>query len=334
MVALGDVALREAELDDWPAIGAVMGRTPEEAAGIRQQLQREFDPWIAFVAESALAPAAPTPATRIVGVVVCGVPRARRTDDLAKETVDGSSDRAAEARVLWLEVLPSVRRHRVGTRLLEFALDKLRARQFGRAALLVDAGQFEALALFRKAGFGTDRESIALTLPPAAGAAIAGSVPSAAAQAVVRPLALDDVPHLAGLLIELGIERAEAAHDELPALTPNELSDWLQRISTVAVGAWEARDPEVPLGLAWASQRQDDAILRFVAVHDDARRRGTGRALVGALLEATRRPATKAPAAAFRPLRAQVIDPADVLPFFRALGFESEGTTFEMSRAL
>jgi ribosomal protein S18 acetylase RimI-like enzyme len=332
MAGLEGIAFREAEADDWPAIGLLTGRNPEQAAALRRQIQRDYDPWLALVAVAATPDSA---AQRIVGAVVAGALRDRGSGPSA----GAGADAQRVARLLWIEVLPSFRRRGIGRRLLELALDDLRARQLSRAALLVDAGQFEALALFRATGFATETESIALVLPPLAAAAIAGVAPSPEARAIVRPLALDDVPHAAGLLIELGVERAQAPHDTLPALTPDALSDWLQRRETLAYAAWESRDPQTPLGIAWAGRRRDDASLYFVGVQDEVRRRGIGRALVGALAEAAARsPAAAEPAAGasarFRPLRAQVLDPAELLPFFRALGFESEGVTFEQVKAL
>ena len=43
----------------------------------------------------------------------------------------------------------------------------------------------------------------------------------------------------------------------------------MQRGTTLAYAAWEAHDPETPLGLAWASRRRDDVVVHFVGVHDD-----------------------------------------------------------------
>jgi GNAT superfamily N-acetyltransferase len=176
-----------------------------------------------------------------------------------------------------------------------------------------------------------------LLLPPAAAARLAGAEPSPPARATVRALPLDDVPLLTGLLIRLGVERAEAPHDDLPALTPAQLEEWLQRPGTVAYAAWEATDAQSPLGLAWATRRPEDGVLRFVGVHDEARRRGIGRALVGALAEALARPpgaAGPAPGARFRPLRAQLHEPGAERDFFQRLGFEAERITHRLARAL
>ena len=337
MEPLHGVDYREAEADDWPAIGALIGRTPDEAAQLRRQLQQGYDPWFAHVATTVattvpVAPGAGAP-QRLAGVVVAGVPRG------AGAAVAGEPGEQREVRVLWLEVAPSLRRQGIGTRLLELALDDARAHGVRRAALLVDATQFEALALFRKLGFQIESETLALVLGPEPARAVAGAQPEPEAGATLRPLTLDDVPQLAGLLIELGVERAARPHDDLTALTPSEVEYWLQQAPTVAYAAWEQRDPQTALGLAWASRRRNDAVLRFIGVHDDARRRGIWRALLGALVEGLARPpAAGGPGAGhagrYRPLRAQLHDAGDEREFFRRIGFAAERITYEMARSL
>jgi GNAT superfamily N-acetyltransferase len=157
---------------------------------------------------------------------------------------------------------------------------------------------------------------------------------------VVRPLAFGDVPLRGGLLIQLGIERAEATHDDLAALTPAELEGWLQRPGTVAFAAWEIDDPTTPLGVAWASRRRDDGVLRFIGVLEDARRRGIGRTLLGAVARALAQGvppsaggAPHLPAHSF-PVRARLNDAGHEQAFFRSTGFEAEQVTFSMARDL
>jgi GNAT superfamily N-acetyltransferase len=118
------------------------------------------------------------------------------------------------------------------------------------------------------------------------------------------------------------------------------LSDWLQRPATVAFAVWEGDDPQTPRGLAWATRRPEDAVRRFVGVRDDARRRGTGQALLGALLTGLGRPRGGAPGGAGgalplqRPLRAALHDPGAEQEFFRRLGFEAEQVTHRLGREL
>ena len=97
-------------------------------------------------------------------------------------------------------------------------------------------------------------------------------------------------------------------------------------------------DAQSPLGLAWATRRRDDAVLRFVGVQDDARRQGIGRALLGALVEAVAHRGAPlegtGTAERLRPLRAHLNHPGPEQEFFRRLGFEAERVTYEMERPL
>jgi ribosomal protein S18 acetylase RimI-like enzyme len=89
--------------------------------------------------------------------------------------------------------------------------------------------------------------------------------------------------------------------------------------------------------LVWASRRQGDAVLRFIAVQEEARRQGIGRALLGALARALAgRPAAGAPdaAPAYLPLRAQLNEAGPEQAFFRRAGFEAERVTLNMAREL
>src|SRR3982751_2477134 len=105
-----DITFREAEADDWTEIGRITGRTPAEAAALRRDLQRDYDPWFALVAETGAPDGAagrPGGATgrsdgaaqRVVGTVVAGSPRS---------TAGGAEQGTGRAaRILWIEVLPS-----------------------------------------------------------------------------------------------------------------------------------------------------------------------------------------------------------------------------------
>ena len=319
-------AIRAGSAQDWPAIGRLLGRSPLETASLRQDLERGYDPLLTLVVEGP---------DRLTGAVVAGVPPGGFA---------GERGSAPECRVLWIEVAPAARRQGTGSRLLQALLAELTERRYSRVAVLLDGGQFEAQRLFEKHGFRQERQTLGLVLPAEAGRRLAGAPPGPATSAVLRPLSVGDVPLLAGLLIHLGVERAgdpwedatdegaRGPHDDLPALSPAQLTEWLQRAGTVGYGAWERSDPGAPLGLAWASRRREDGLLRFIGVHDDSRRRGVGTALVGALVEALAPPA--GPADYLVPLRAQLNDPTREQDFFRALGFQAERVTRQLARAL
>lgn len=335
---MSDVEYREAGPDDWSAIAVLVGRPATEAGTLRHYLERTHSPWLAWVAVASgsetAAPAAdapgasalPSAAPPLSGAVVAGVPRPTTGEGEATGAVSGDAP-GAVGRIVFLGVTPRFRRRGIGQRLLEMATAALRERQVRRATLEVDGTEVEALALFRKAGFVTVSRSLGLLLPPSAGSRLVAAPPPTGDD--LRPLSLDGVSHLAGLLIQLGIERAAEPHDDLPAFTPAAVEAWLQRPSTAAYAVWEAADPLTPLGIAWATLRSQDMLLRFIGVQDDARRRGIGRAIIGALLLAGASDSSQP-----RPLRARVNDPAEEQAFFRRLGFEAEQTTYQMAREL
>jgi ribosomal protein S18 acetylase RimI-like enzyme len=252
----------------------------------------------------------------------------------------GAADDERQARVVWIGVAPGNRRRGLGSRLLDAALLELHDRGATRVSLSVDGTEVEALGLFRKAGFAVEGQDLGLLLGAADVARLAAQTDLSTA-ATVRPLALDDVPLLAGLLIHLGLERAAAPHDALEALTPAQVEQWLQRPATVAFAAWERGDPQTPLGLAWATRRREDGVLRFIGVEDDHRRQGIGTALLASLAQELGPARTPAPGAGgveargtHRPLRAPLNEPGDEQGFFRALGFVVERVTYRMARAL
>jgi ribosomal protein S18 acetylase RimI-like enzyme len=302
--------LRPATATDWPHIARLAGRDPGESAALARYIAETFDPGLALV---AVRPGAETP----VGAAVAGVTRAGGSPPAPGQEPAGA---AREGRIVLVAVDPAHRRRGVGRRLLDGALEDLRSRGVRRVTADVDGTQAEGLALFRRAGFGPAGESLSLLLPAAAAAALRSDPAGPPSGDVLRPLALDDLPHLGGLLIQLGIERAEQPHDELPALTPAQLEAWMMHPATLAYAVWEARDPRTPLGLAWATRRPDDAVLRFAGVQEDARRQGIGRSLLAALardLDA-------------RPLRVDLHDPAAERDFFRTLGFVAERMTHHL----
>jgi ribosomal protein S18 acetylase RimI-like enzyme len=303
-----EVTLRPAAPADWPHIARLVGREPGQAAALSRYVDETFDPGLAWVAETA---GADTP----VGAVIAGISAAAPGGVGAPGADPAAGER--EARIVFVAVDPSVRRRGAGRRLLEHALDELRERRVRQVLADVEGTRLEGLALFRRAGFSPVGETLDLVLPDAAAAALRADAARVPPGAVLRPLTLDDLPHLSGLLIQLGIERAPQPHDDLPALTPAQLEAWLMRPATLGFGAWEARDPQTPLGLVWATRRPEDALLRFAAVQEDSRRQGLGRALLAAL----------AGALGARLLRARVHDPEAERDFFRNLGFVAEHVT-------
>jgi ribosomal protein S18 acetylase RimI-like enzyme len=346
----GPVEVREAEAEDWPAIAGQLGRPAADGAALRRQVQQGYDPLLAYVGVvpadvradgRAGGPDTGSGGLEIAGAVVAGVARGAAPN--------GAGDAERTGRLLWVGVAPGHRRRGLGSRLVEHALDGMRSRQIKRAALLVDGRQVEAIALFRRLGFETDGQDLGLLLDTEAAAALAGK-PGPPPAAGVRPLSLDDVPLLAGLLIRLGLERAEAPHDSLNALTPAQVEHWLQQPATVAFGAWERGDPNTPLGIAWATRRAGDGVLHFIGVADEHRRQGIGTALLAAVAGGLARserpsgsaaePAGRASAASgsdagrFRPLRAELAEPGDEQGFFRKHGFTAERVTLRLSRAL
>jgi ribosomal protein S18 acetylase RimI-like enzyme len=326
---MADVIYREAAVEDWPAIARIVGRGPDEGPALRRYLQNELDPGLAWVAVETTGAATSATAggldgdqAGIVGAAVAGVPRVRG----ATGADAGASDAPREGRVVFVGVAPQARRRGIARALLDRILGELRQREVGRVVAEVEGTQVEALALFRRAGFETLGQTLGLTRPAPAGGAGPSASPGAPgpATADVRRLTIDDVPHLAGLLIQLGIERAHQPHDDLPSLTPAQLESWLQRPATVAYVAWEAGDPQTPLGLAWATRRPDDAVLRYIGVEDDARRHGVGRALLLSV----------AAEVGQRPLRVRLVDPGETQDFFRRLGFAAEQVVYRLSTAL
>jgi ribosomal protein S18 acetylase RimI-like enzyme len=330
---MADVMYREAVAEDWPAIARIVGRGPDDGPALRRYLQNELDPGLAWVAVETTDETTDDLAgdqRGIVGAAVAGVPRVRGVTDAGAGAPDAPRE-GREGRAVFVGVAPQARRRGIGRALLDRILGELRQRDVGRVVAEVEGTEVEALALFRRAGFETTGQTLSLTRPAPAGPSTpggpvpAGGPPSPGpAAADIRRLTIDDVPHLAGLLIQLGIERAHQPHDDLPSLTPAQLEGWLQRPATVAFAAWEPGDPQTPLGLAWATRRPDDAVLRYIGVEDDARRHGIGRALLRSV----------ASGVGPRPLRVRLVDPGEQQEFFRRLGFAAEQVVYRLSTAL
>ena len=293
--------IREPEPDDWGAIAQLLDRPPSDGASLRRWTQSEYNPPIALVV---------TENSSVMGAAIGGITRAP-----AVPAADGGPD--TPARLSFIGVAPRYRRHGHARALLTAFIEELRPYQARRLTAVAEGSQPEALAFLRAHGFETDEQTLGLVRPP-------GTPRSGTPPVTIRPLSLDDLPALTGLLIRLGMERAEAPHDALDSFTPAALEGWLQRPGTVAYAAWDPDDPTDPLGLAWSTRRQEDAVLRFVGVDDDHRRHGIGTALLASLIDIT----------ATRPLRATLSDPDEIAPFFRARGFEIERVTYEMSRSL
>jgi ribosomal protein S18 acetylase RimI-like enzyme len=321
--------LREAEIEDWAGIATLIGRPASKGRDLLRWVQREHDSWVAWVAIRS----ADSLQSGVAGAVVAGLSRGRPAG-----YGEGAAGGDREGRIVWLGVAAPHRRRGLGTELLDRALDELRRRQASHATVLVDGTQVEALALFRKGGFIQEGQTLGLLLPSPAAAALAGSIPPSVTR--IRALRLDEVTLLAGLLIQLGLERAEDPHDDLEALTPSQVEHWLQRPGTVGYAAWEAEDAQTPLGLAWATRRPEDGLLRFIGVRNDMRRHGVGKALLASVVEGLAMRSTEGEAGGgsetgrYRPLRVQLSDPRDEQEFFRRLGFEAERVTFRMVRAL
>lgn len=360
---------REAEPEEWASIATLLGRPAGDAAELRGHVQQEYEAHLAWLAVLPTVPAGRTigrsatpPADTsgigwtdrtdeadsasnatetVVGAVIAGLPRRAP----ATSGATGGAD-AIEGRVIWIGVAPEHRRRGIAGRLLELALEELRYRRAARATAEVDGAAVGALALFRNAGFVAEGKTLGLVLPSEAGETLLaragreGDHAGYPAEATPpRPLSLDEVPKLIGLLIRLGTERAQDPHDDLEALTPSQVEQWLQRPATVALAAWETADSETPVALAWATRRPEDGVLRFIAVSDDLRRQGIGRALLAALVKTLARPVRNQmveteSGPALRPLRTQLHDPGEEEAFFRHAGFETEHVTLRLTRSL
>lgn len=297
--------IRPLDATDWAAVAVLLGRPDSDAALVRDYVERNYSPWVGGVVERG-APddrdADRGQRRSVIGVVMAGVPRRP------------SGRSATTAQVVGTSVAPAARRLGHGRRLLQWLVNELRAGGTRQVVADVRGTEVEALALFRAAGFREEGRTFELSLPREAGQRLMSAVapqradtevppnampgrqtptalwtrsaqqqPASAAE-TIRPLTFGDVPSLHGLLIRLGMERAESPQDDLPALTPSVLEEWLQRRDTVALASWDAADPDTPLGLAWATRQGSDATLQFIGVAEDYRQQGIGTALLGALL--------------------------------------------------
>ncbi len=304
-MAAETLPIRDAEVEDWPHIAALLGRSPDAGVELRRWAQEQFDATVTLVAGAPDGPAA--------GAAVAGLP----------PTAPGREDQERVGRLTWIGVGSPFRRHGLGTRLLDAVGDELRLRGARRLGVTLEGTEVEAIAFFRKAGFERDGQDLGLIRSQVARPAVTKpNLP-----ATIRWLTLDDVPLLTGLIIRLGMERAEAIHDQLEAFTPAQVESWLQRPGTLGYAAWEKDDPQTPVGIAWASRRREDAVLRYIAVIDDNRRDGVGTALLAAIVSDLER-------AGALPLRAALSDPGEEAEFFRSLGFEAERVTLRMSKGV
>jgi ribosomal protein S18 acetylase RimI-like enzyme len=265
--------IRDLRTDDWGAVALLLGQETEYGKRLARHVESTYRPSFGWV---LLA----NDANRVDGAVVAGVRR---------RSSDGS---AAAVSVAWIGVCPPRRRLGIGRHLIDRVLvgaSRLGAR---RLEASVNAGDARGLAFFEATGFEIERRTAEVRIAGSDASTLAASM--ASPDVVVRPLRHDEVPSLTGLLIHLAVERATDPHDDLDGLTPSVLSAASMHMDFIGAAAWEADDPGSPVGIAWGSRRADGVHIQFIGVHQDARRRGTGRALVGALLTGARRTAVLA----------------------------------------
>ncbi len=288
---------------DWEGVAVLLGQEREYGARLARHVETTYRPWFGWVVPSE-APESPCAA------VVAGVRR---------RTSDGSP---AAVQVSWIGVTPDQRRNGIGRHLLDRVIASAARLGARRVEVTVDAGDERAVGFLRAAGFEPERRTMEVRVDAPAGASLVTAPPPAGV--VIRPLRHDELPALAGLLIHLAVERATEPHDDLDGLTPSVLAGASMHADHVGAGAWEADDPTAAVGVAWGARLAggEGVRVRFVGVHEDARRRGTGRALLGALLARARIPT----------LLARVHEPAPVHGFLAAIGAVVRGETFDMVR--
>ena len=262
------ITVRDLGPGDWGAVAGLLGHDASYGERLERHVQSTYRPSFGWVvpAEDGIG---------VCGAVVAGVRR---------RLSDGSP---AAVSVAWVGVAQSRRRHGLGRSLIQrVALGALRlgAR---RLDATIDAGDAQAIAFFGATGFAVERRTAEVRVSGAAAVALVGSTPPS--DVVVRSLRHDELPSLTGLLIHLAVERATEPHDDLDGLTPSALAATSMHVGHVAVAAWEADDLDAPVGVAWGTRFADGVRVQFIGVHEDGRRRGTGRALLGALLVASAR---------------------------------------------
>lgn len=159
-----DAAVRTARATDADAVGAVQAQLWRAAYGkfLSAELLEQFTPeaFGAVWAQSLTAPPSPlhrllvaTQGPDLVGFVAIG-PRA--TDSPDTEPIDDVEGAGATGEILVGGVLSTYRRSGHGSRLLNAAVDTLRAGDFGRVELWVLALDTETLEFAEQAGLATD----------------------------------------------------------------------------------------------------------------------------------------------------------------------------------
>ena len=253
---------------DWGVVAGLVGHDATYGERLERHVQSTYRPSFGWVVPTG------DPAG-IDGAVVAVVRR---------RLSDGSP---AAVSVVWVGVTPARRRRGIGRHLIDrvaFGASRLGAR---RLEATVDAGDAQAVAFFAASGFEVERRTAEVRVAGEDAVTLASS--AAPSDVVVRTLRHDELPSLSGLLIHLAVERATEPHDDLEGLTPSALAAASMHVDHVAVAAWEAGDLSAPVGVAWGTRRADGVRAQFIGVHDEARRRGIGRALAGALLAESRR---------------------------------------------
>jgi GNAT superfamily N-acetyltransferase len=299
-----DVArVRTLAPEDWPSVARLLGRPGVDGARLSSHVEAVYRPWFGSVLPARSS-------GDVDAAVVAGV---------RKRTTTGAP---AAVTLVWVGVTPARRRQGIGRGLVEGVAAFAMNAGTRRVELTTDLADVATTAFFTRCGFETERQTLHARLDGSAAEAIS-SVP-APPGVVVRTLGVDDVPALTGLLIHLAVERAVEPHDDLDGVTPSVLAAAAMNLDFVAAAAWESDDPSSPLGLAWGARRADGVHLHFVGVHDDARRRGIGRALVGMVLSSGRKPA----------LLARVHEPAPVHGFFARIGGVAVAQTLDLVRVV
>ena len=263
-------AARDLQSDDWVAVAGLLGRDASYGERLASHVGATYRPSFGWVVPSS-------DPLRVDAAIVAGVRR---------RASDGS---VGSVSIAWVGVHPTRRRIGIGRQLIErvaLGASRLGAR---RLEATVDVGDTNAVGFFSGVGFEVERRTAEIRVAGTDARELERA--TAPLDVTIRPLRHEELPSLTGLLIHLAVERATEPHDDLDGLTPSVLLSASMHVDHVAVCAWEARDHASPVGVAWGSRRADGVHVHFVGVHEDARRRGTGRALVGALLAASKRPA-------------------------------------------
>ena len=305
--------IRPVDRKDWPEIARLLGQDASHGFRLERHMEATYDPFVGFVAVSAEG--------SVCGAIVAG--SARGT---------GTSRPTRALRVVWIGVAPAVRRKGVARELF--------ARVHGECVVVgatsievtVDGGEAEAMSFFRAQQFEIERQTMDMVLPPDRGQDMTSV--HAPETVDIRALHATEVGVLTGLLIHLAVERAVDPHDDLEALTPTAITAILRRPGTVAYGAWERDDPTSPVGFVIAVRRADEGVLRFIGVHEDSRRRGIGRALLGAIVSALGEAVGTAPSlpGPLRPIAIRIHDPEPVQVFFRKVGAQIARVRIDLVR--